>query len=299
MRCELLEIPPLVVAVAHGAQLQCQAMCKAFSFTLLEVEYTTDVYIVPLGCCDMVLGVQWLATLGLILWNFEDLTMEFSVGEKRQLLKGNKKAEVKRSNGNEQKVVLQAAQLFALHITPSQDYASKTQTGSKEPQLSQLLKEYAEPKSLPAPRSHDHKITLKEGTSPINVRPYRYSALQKDVIEQTIKEMLRAGVVRPSQGPYSSPIVLVKKKDMSWRLCVDYRQLNKHTILDKFPIPVVEELLDELHGDAYFSKINIRSGYWQVRMHPEDVHKTAFRTHEGHYEFLVMPFRLTNAPSTF
>ena len=183
-----------------------------------------------------------------------------------------------------------------VHIVPVSMKSAAPQLKSKEARLESLLHKYAgifeEPKALPLHRSCDHRIILKEGTSPIDVRSYRYPALQKDIIEQTIREMLEAGVVRPSQSPYSSPIVLVKKKDGSWRLCVDYRQLNKHTVIDRFPIPVVEELLDELHGTAYFFKMDLR-------IHPADIEKTDFRTHEGHYEFLVMPFGLTNAPSTF
>lgn len=128
------------------------------------------------------------------------------------------------------------------------------------------------PDGLPPKRSIEHNVVL-EGTNLVRVRPYRYPHIQKEEIERLVSDMLQTGVIQPSHSPYSSPVILVKKKDGSWRFFVDYRALNKETIPDKYPIPVIDELLDKLLGAHVFTKLDLKSRYHQIRVRDADVQK--------------------------
>src|ERR1700680_1182957 len=155
------------------------------------------------------------------------------------------------------------------------------------------------PSGLPPSRDVDHRIELEPGQQPPRRPSYRMSQPELDELKRQLTELMDKGHIQESKSPYGAPVLFVKKKDGTLRMCIDYRALNKITIKNKYPLPRIDELLDRLLGAKYFSKIDLRSGYHQVRIAEGDVPKTAFRTRYGHYEFLVMPFGLTNAPATF
>ena len=153
--------------------------------------------------------------------------------------------------------------------------------------------------SLPPEREIDFPIDLVPGTAPISLPPYRMAPSELKELKTQLQELVDRGFIRPSTSPWRAPVLFVKKKDGTWRLCIDYRQLNKVTTRNKYHLPRIDDLFDQLQGAKVFSKIDLRSGYYQLRIRESDIPKTAFRTRYGHYEFLVMSFELTNSPTTF
>ncbi|KAL0551796.1 hypothetical protein IC582_010885 [Cucumis melo] len=152
---------------------------------------------------------------------------------------------------------------------------------------------------LPPHREVEFAIKLEPGTVPISRAPYRMAPAELKELKVQLQELLDKGFIRPSVSPWGAPVLFVKKKDGSMRLCIDYRELNKVTVKNRYPLPRIDDLFDQLQGATVFSKIDLRSGYHQLRIKNEDVPKTAFRSRYGHYEFIVMSFGLTNAPAVF
>ena len=175
---------------------------------------------------------------------------------------------------------------------------------SDQKRLSAILTAFSDvfaplPAGLPPARQVDHTIELVPGSKPCFRPTYRMSPLELKEVRKQLDELLSKGWVRPSVSPYRAPILFVKKKEGTLRMCVDYRELNKQIVKNRYPLPRQDELLDQLHGAQCSSKIDLQSGYHQVRVAPQDISKTAFGTRFGHFEFLVLPFGLTNAPATF
>ncbi|GJR83246.1 putative reverse transcriptase domain-containing protein [Tanacetum coccineum] len=152
---------------------------------------------------------------------------------------------------------------------------------------------------LPPTRQVEFQIDLVPGAAPVARAPYRLAPSKMKELSEQLKELSDKGFIRPSSSPWGAPVLFVKKKDGSFRMCIDYRELNKLTVKNRYPLPRIDDLFDQLQGSSVYSKIDLRSGYHQLRVREEDIPKTAFRTRYGHYEFQVMPFGLTNAPAVF
>ncbi|CAI5460341.1 unnamed protein product [Closterium sp. Yama58-4] len=155
------------------------------------------------------------------------------------------------------------------------------------------------PAGVPPARTHEHEIVEEPGAKPVSRAPYRLSPTELTDMKKQIEYLLDRQLIRPSTSPYGAPVLFTPKPDGSLRMCIDYRALNKQTVKNKYPIPRIDDLLDQLRGATVFSKLDLRSGYWQIKMADNSIHKTAFRTRYGSYEYLVMPFGLCNAPATF
>jgi hypothetical protein len=152
---------------------------------------------------------------------------------------------------------------------------------------------------LPPERELGFTIELKPSADPISKTPYRMTALELCELQMQLKELLDLGLIRPSVSPRGAPVIFVKKKDGSLRLCIDYRDLNRATVKNRYPMPQIDDLFDQMKGPMVFSKIDLRSRYHRLRIKEGDIPKTAFQTRFGHYEFFVVPFGLTNAPAVF
>ncbi|KAL4351905.1 hypothetical protein GQ457_06G037700 [Hibiscus cannabinus] len=298
---EVISTSPLVITVANGEKLYSSAKSKQLTWKMQGYQFEHDFRVLCMGGSDMVLGVDWMRKYSPISMDFNLMTLSFQREGELIILKGGARlASIQFISGEKmQKLADKDMDLIGEIYLLTTEGVEPEIRPELHPVLDKFQDVFSTPQSLPPKRFQDHAIVLKEGTQPVNLRPYRFPHHQKNEVEKQISEMLAASIIRTSKSPFASPCLLVKKKDGSWRLCVDYRQLNDKTIKNKFPIPVVEDLLDELTGAKFFSKIDLRSGYWQIRVKEEDIYKTAFRTHHGHFEFKVMPFGLTNAPATF
>lgn len=197
---------------------------------------------------------------------------------------------------------LQAASADTLSERTAQMIDSSLTNAERE-SLQRLLSTYSDlfdfsRHALTQTTTVTHQIDTGAAT-PLKSRPYRISPAERKTIKENVADMLDKKIIEPSSSPWSSPVILVKKDDGSWRFCVDYRRLNKVTKKDVYPLPRIDDTLDALQGSSFFSSLDLRSGYWQIPVSEEDKPKTAFVTPDGLYQFNVMPFGLCNAPATF
>ncbi|XP_027066512.1 uncharacterized protein [Coffea arabica] len=295
------EVTPFTITLADGTDITSGAVCPGVQWLIQDYQFQFDLKVMELGTWDIILGVDWMYQFRPITFDFHSLSISLSSSGSLLHLQGLVNQPVMELvRGKDLRTFIEEKRRHCVALqAESQQHQQVDVPEQVEAVLRQYSQVFAIPTGLPPERELDHQINLKPGAEPFKLKPYRYPHAHKTEIEKQVAEMLSSGIVTYSSSPFASPVLLVKKKDNSWRLCVDYRKLNELTVKDQFPIPNIDELLNELHGTKYMSKLDLRAGYHQLRVKAMDTYKTAFQTHHGHFEFLVMPFGLTNAPATF
>lgn len=304
----LSPIRPFRVLVGNGAALLCTHVARNTQLEMQGSIFPVDLHILPVHGPDVILGMVWLESLGKVAADFAGKTLEFKHEGSMITLKGLLPAprQISLQTLLSGSPAPDSLDIFEVLLLQPEEGATDAAAREEFPDglphaVTKVLDKFRTIFSIlvgmPPKRPFDHKVHLLLGTRPVNVRPYRYPYFQKNEIERQVREMLEQGIIQRSSSSFSFPVLLIRKKDGTFRFCIDYRALNTATVPDHFPIPTADELFDELGKARVFTKLDLRSGYHQIRMHEEDIFKTAFRTHDGHFEFLVMPFGLTNAPS--
>jgi hypothetical protein len=283
--CYIHAVNNFQIMISNGGSMKCGGHCENVRLQIGDYHLKSHMFSIDMGGCDIVLGADWLRTLGPILMDFKGIT----IGSPEIISSHHMEKLLKKGHFG---VI---AQLHAIQAIETPSIPQDLQAILSKHQFA-----FSTPQGLPPSRGvHDHSIPLVPRRLPPNIHLYRHPFSQKNEIEKMVQELLNAGAIHPSTSPYSSLVVMVLKKQDSWKMLPNFRALKKLTIKDKFPIPIIDDLLDELSGTQFFTKLDLRSGYDQIHMKEVDIPKSSFRTHEGHYEFLVMPFGLCNAPSTF
>lgn len=276
------------MTVANGEILQCSYEMHAARWQVQGCEFTSALRVLPLHCYDLIVGMDWLEAHSPMKIHWGQKWMSISYEGSFVSLQG---------------ILPELPPNTLVQICAVTSTETSSQDSSIPPEIQALLVEFAavfeKPVGLPPSRSCDHAIPLVPGAAPFNIRSYRYPPKLKTEIERQVQEMLTNGIIQHSKSPFSSPVLMVKKKDMSWRFCVDFRHLNALTVKSQFPIPLMEEILNELSHASWFSSLDLCSGFHQILLQPGESYKTAFSTHEGHFEFRVLAFGLSGAPATF
>jgi len=259
----------LRVMLGNGSELECDSICPRVELKIQGHKFLVDLHVLPNSGADIDLGIQWLKILGPIVTDYSQLTMKFVKDGKFVEFKVDAPPKPNDISAQQVKRILQihaTAGFFHIRMLPTTPSSNSSNSHAipNHPihQISTLLKKYSKlfqkPASLPPSCRIDHQIHLIPNSSPVYVRLYRYPHFQKAEIEKQIEEMLSDSMIQPSHSLFSSLVLLVKKKDGSRRFCVDFCALNVITIKDKFPIPTIDEILDELGGASWFSKLDLR-----------------------------------------